>query len=315
VSEVFEWAVTAAGNNDTPPDGAPEDADGGVDPAEINNIQREIMAATRRWYDNPEYLNLSDAFVVSRTSTTAVRIAGVDQTTIFAVGTRVRLAGGAAPQFAYVASSAFAAGNTDLGVDVVGGAAVDVATDEIRVHLARTARSAAFAPIGTTTGTVPLVENIRTLATRTPLYGKKTSVDQSITGSGVATQITLTGTPATDYIQLTVADGAKDFLLSVTVGLEKISTGLVDYTFQVHVGALGTTADAVAFSIPVESLSDAGAKTSLGFANVIIANPPASRRISFSFLRNAVVGVSGWKVYGSGTVPQQFMYATVEEAF
>jgi hypothetical protein len=312
VTEVYQWNPFAALNNSAPPAGAPEDADGGVDPAEINNILREIMASTRRWYDNPEYLNLSSAYVVTRTSTTAVRIAGVDQTAFFEVGTRVKLDGGAAPQYGYVSSSVFAAGNTDLGIDVVGGSAIDVATDECRIHLARTARSAAFRTIGITSGTVPLVDDIRTLASRTPLFGKKTTVDQSITGAGVATQITLDG--ATDYILITTADSSKNFLLSLMVPVEKTGGSLADYFLQIHVGALGTTADAVAYTIPFEN-ADAGVRTTIGISNFPILAPPANRRVSFSMLRNASVGGAGWTVGGSGTTDELFLYATIEEAF
>ncbi len=41
-----DWSTTAANNNSTPPDGAPE----GMSYASVNDVIREIMAVLRRWY-------------------------------------------------------------------------------------------------------------------------------------------------------------------------------------------------------------------------------------------------------------------------
>jgi hypothetical protein len=41
-----DWSITAANNNSTPPDGAPE----GMAYAAVNDVIREIMAVLRRWY-------------------------------------------------------------------------------------------------------------------------------------------------------------------------------------------------------------------------------------------------------------------------
>lgn len=45
--DVSEWSATAGNNNDASPDGAPEN----MAPSGVNDTIREIMAATKRWYD------------------------------------------------------------------------------------------------------------------------------------------------------------------------------------------------------------------------------------------------------------------------
>lgn len=67
MSEVYEWDRTAANNDDTPPDGFPED----MDYDKVNDSAREVMAALKRqWEDHNG----------SRTSTTGT-VATYDVTT------------------------------------------------------------------------------------------------------------------------------------------------------------------------------------------------------------------------------------------
>ena len=46
MSEVYEWDAVAANNNDTPPDGFPEN----MADSNVNNSARELMAAIKRWH-------------------------------------------------------------------------------------------------------------------------------------------------------------------------------------------------------------------------------------------------------------------------
>src|SRR5919108_701101 len=52
---ISQWNITAASNNSSPPNGAPE----GMAPSTVNDVMREIMAAAARWYqDNDDAYDL-----------------------------------------------------------------------------------------------------------------------------------------------------------------------------------------------------------------------------------------------------------------
>lgn len=48
MADVSTWSATAANNNQTPPDGWPEN----MLPSQVNDTGREMMAAVRRFYDD-----------------------------------------------------------------------------------------------------------------------------------------------------------------------------------------------------------------------------------------------------------------------
>lgn len=50
MSNVSQWNTSAAGNNASPPSGAPE----GMAPSTVNDTMREIMAALARWYSDTD---------------------------------------------------------------------------------------------------------------------------------------------------------------------------------------------------------------------------------------------------------------------
>ena len=307
MSELFNWSVVAANNNFAVPDGFPE----GMTPAQINNAARELMAAWARFYADTEFLNLSAAFTVTRPSASVIRIAGVDQTSLFVAGVRIRSAGGASPQFGFVVSSVFSAGNTNVTVDYT----ADAATNQIRLHIARSIREAAFFFVGTASGEVPSVDDIPTLVSRQRASRKKTTADQT-TGAGT-TQVTIDGGGgAGDYIAIPGADGALDYLISAVVAYQRTATtGAWSFLFQVHQGTNGTTADAVILQVPMPG-PDVNEYGVVGLTDLSIVNPAAGQRLSFSILKGGGVaaGVNP-KILGSnaGAKPD-FSYFTIEEA-
>lgn len=143
MSEVYSWSTSAAGNNAAPPNGFPEL----MQRRDYNDAARELMAAVRRWYAAPEWLNLVSAYTVSRIDANTVRIAGVDLSAAFNVGRRVKLTGGGDTE-AQITAVAFAAGNTD--VDVTG--TVPVGTNGILAYFGARLRDGAFAEISNTIG-------------------------------------------------------------------------------------------------------------------------------------------------------------------
>ena len=140
MSDLKTWDQAAGGNIETPPDGAPE----GMDKATVNDVIREVMAATRRWYQDPHWIN---AFAttpsppaVTRLSSTQIQIAGADYTALFPADRRVRFEGGTVDH-GFVDSSSYAAGNTTVTVTADGGS-VPVGTNAILFAVLRGGRAA-----------------------------------------------------------------------------------------------------------------------------------------------------------------------------
>lgn len=146
MSDVKTWSRTAASNVADPPDGAPE----GHTRPNVNDIQREVMAAVARNYEAPEWLDLNYdlaappvALVVSMDSAQVVRIAGRDLTAIYVADRRIRISGGSTIK-GFVTSSTFSAPDTLVTVDLDGGATVPAATDTIESFFSTEIGKAAF---------------------------------------------------------------------------------------------------------------------------------------------------------------------------
>ena len=71
MADVSQWSTTAASNNSTPPNGAPE----GMAPSTVNNVIRENMAANAKWYSDSDgtlqSTGSSSAYVLATNSTHA----------------------------------------------------------------------------------------------------------------------------------------------------------------------------------------------------------------------------------------------------
>lgn len=113
--EVYEWSKTDASNN------FPADEGGwaeGMLRSNVNDAARADMGAIRRWYDDPEWLNLTNDGTITRISATQLDVIGQDATAYFTAGRRVKITGGTpTPVYATVVSSAF--GDPDTQVTLV----------------------------------------------------------------------------------------------------------------------------------------------------------------------------------------------------
>lgn len=139
------WDTSAGGNNDAPPDGFPE----GMQQNTFNDAARETMAAVRRFYDDPQYININRGNTVSRTGTSELTVAGVDLTAYYTAGRRVRhRIGAGAWSTSRVSSSAFTAGNTVVTL----GSTVLVGTNDLEVYALSLIRQGAFTETGTAIG-------------------------------------------------------------------------------------------------------------------------------------------------------------------
>lgn len=86
MADIKDFSTTAANNNSTPPDGAPE----GMAPSTVNNVIRELMAAIRRQWEQAEWFDFGDT--ITYASGTSFTVA-TDLTARYQVGCRVRATG------------------------------------------------------------------------------------------------------------------------------------------------------------------------------------------------------------------------------
>lgn len=263
MSEISEWNVSAAGNSDAPPDGFPE----GMDRSDYNDAARELMAAVRRWYADPEWLQLLDSYTVARTSSSQVTIYGIDATALFPVGRRAKLTGGGDVED-YVSASSYSAPDTIVTLTPT---PVPVGTTAIYAYIGKGLRAGAFtdvgtaigklaahtsnAPLGTAAysdtgfavGQVPLHSQLGPLKTwayrDAPARTYTAANDGSNQAYSASAEIAIAGL---DNITIPgTPDGAKKYKVSALVQIENADTSDGLGTLRVRVGAAGTIADAV----------------------------------------------------------------------
>ena len=143
MANIETWSTTAALNNSASPNGWPEN----MSSAGLNDSARELMAAAKRWYDDPEWLNRNYGATVTRDSATQFTIGGVDATGWFTARRRVKVVG-ATTGYGFVVSAVYSSPNTAVTVTMD---AADVPTSPTLalVHHSATLSQSAF------TGGVP----------------------------------------------------------------------------------------------------------------------------------------------------------------
>lgn len=141
MSDIQNWSTTAAANNDAPPDGFPE----GMEKSDVNDAAREVMAAVRTWYDDPEWLDLFVDYTVTRDSATEVRIAGLDAVTAGYVPTdrRIQIVG-ATTETGYIVSATYTSPDTVVTVNLDGAATVPTAVTQILLYAMKSVSQGAF---------------------------------------------------------------------------------------------------------------------------------------------------------------------------
>lgn len=106
MADISDWSTTAASNNATPPDGAPE----GMAPSGVNDVIRELMAAVRRWYEDAQWVNLG--LTHTRVSSSSFSLTG-DYTGTYEVGRRVKMTG-SATGYGTISASSYSAPDTTV---------------------------------------------------------------------------------------------------------------------------------------------------------------------------------------------------------
>lgn len=146
MSAISTWSTTSGSNNATPPDGFPE----GMAQNLYNNSAREVMAAVRSWYEDPEWIDITSAFTLSKVAANQIKIASYLGTVNFPVGCRIQMIPG--PVICNVTVSTYSAPDTTLTVD---GTVPAVPTQLLR-FISNTARTGAFTATGNTIGQIAL---------------------------------------------------------------------------------------------------------------------------------------------------------------
>jgi hypothetical protein len=84
MTDIKSWSATAASNNDSPPDGWPE----GMNPSDVNNAAREMMAAIRTQHEDSAWIDLGQTptFI----STVSFSLVG-DVAAAYGTGRRIRI--------------------------------------------------------------------------------------------------------------------------------------------------------------------------------------------------------------------------------
>jgi len=142
MSAIESWSTTAASNNASAPNGWPEN----MSSAGLNDSGREMMAALKTWYNDPEWLNRNYGATITRLSTTQFRVVGQDATAWFSTNRRVKIVG-SSTDHGFVESSSF---STDTTVTVtMDSGDVPASPTLALVHHSATIARAAF------TGAVP----------------------------------------------------------------------------------------------------------------------------------------------------------------
>jgi len=104
MADISTWSSTAASNNSAAPNGAPE----GMSPASVNDTMREMMAATRRFYEETEWRDYGDT--PTRTGNTTFTVPG-DQTANYTVNRPIRCTD-SSTLYGYITGSTYSAVTT-----------------------------------------------------------------------------------------------------------------------------------------------------------------------------------------------------------
>lgn len=150
--ELFKWSTTAANNNASVPDGAPNGWLG----ANVNEWARETMASARAHASDAAYVdetyNLASVGTktIVRNSTTQIVVQSCNATSIFTTGRRIRVVG-ATTDYGYVTSSSFSSPHTTVNVTMESG---DVPTTPTAVlaHVDAQIKSGAYSQQGAGNG-------------------------------------------------------------------------------------------------------------------------------------------------------------------
>lgn len=245
--DVYRWSMDPSQNIEPPPDGAPE----GWPWTRVAEACREVMAAGRRHYEDPEWLRLvTDP--VTRSDATTLRIAGTDVTAAFPIGSRVRMIAGASHTDANIADVLYDAGDTLVAVEE---AEVPSGVEAVLLHSLANWASAAFREAGPADGKVPRYEDIRPFGEETEKLEAPQWFNQTIPNSSLARLTCWHLNEPT--LALPDADGETEMFLSLNLklssGPDALGTFIHLYVFVGQTGSFLADPVVFAFDAPTGS--------------------------------------------------------------
>ncbi len=201
MSDIKDWSNTAASNNATPPDGFPE----GMNPSDVNNAAREVMAAVRRQHEDSAWIDLGDT--PTQTSATTFTIAG-DVTASYTVGRRIRCTD-ASTLYGEITSSSFSSPDTTVTVALDSGS--------LSVSLTAVALSVITSEAngGTTSGNLTVTGDLSATGTVLPT-GDTAAGDAAAVGYTAAEGLILTGQGSTNDV--TIKNDADADVITIATG-------------------------------------------------------------------------------------------------
>jgi hypothetical protein len=114
MSDFEDWKNTAPENTQAAPAGFPE----GMLRSDVNNSAREMMAAIRRFWEQPEWVNSVKDSTVSFLTPNSLTVAGTDARLLFQVGRKVRVRSSTSENaYAFVATSTYLSPDTTIVLD------------------------------------------------------------------------------------------------------------------------------------------------------------------------------------------------------
>src|SRR4029434_10719999 len=157
--------MDASQNTAPVPDGAPE----GWPWKKVAATCSEVMAAGRRWYEDPEWIQLVFNPIV-RYDDQNFGFSGVDVTAAFPSLSRIRMLAGSSFVDATIVEAVYEDGNTVVNVYE---AEVPVGITGALLHSLSNWSGAAFRDVGTTPGKIPLAEYVPGLASEVVSKSRK----------------------------------------------------------------------------------------------------------------------------------------------
>lgn len=245
---VEAYSTSPGANNNPAPNGWPE----GMQPADVNNCARQLMADIATLVRQYPWLKLSTGLTLVRNSNTQFQFTGIDVSGIYSVGRRVKEIG-ATTVYGRISASVFSSGNTV--VDVVNDAAANVPTSltavDVSVLDANVAGTAAVANTGTSTTNVPLVSDLLGVET---IYIPADAMRPATTnGCAFHTQTQLvSGQP--ELVTLDFDGATQEFALFQIEMPDGWNLGTVTARFTFAVNAAVSTG--VVFSLAAVAVSD-----------------------------------------------------------
>jgi hypothetical protein len=129
MSDLKNWSLTAGGNNDGPPDGMPEN----MNRTDVNDSVRELMAAIRRWYDDPTWVDPFNDYAVTKVGASVVRINGLTSAGPLVVNRRVKLSGTNPTEYGLITQVIAPGAFVAIVVEMDGGGDVPAAIDTCEI--------------------------------------------------------------------------------------------------------------------------------------------------------------------------------------